>query len=416
MAAAAVFGLYTFRRLQTHTSIVERNQLNDFSVLSVHCAHVSPIAASQFQQRQNKLAQTLYELGAAAYIAEPGPNAQYYANISLSDWWLSERPFLVVITPEVAHASMAADKPEVEAKVTIITPRFEAARASLLHIPTPDTQSDVIFAEWAEDGNPYELVTDIIATLRSTAYKPTQVLVDEGTRFFVVDGIVTAVSKHGYQVHNTPPEVAAIRERKTKEEIEILRCANEVCRVIAGEYRRTPYAPSFRSHYKPFDLFKVRCTSVYVSLRHGPWFVLHLQPLDWRMSTALFSLEVIIWYHRASQGLMSPSTENASLPHGSGTDRILTRNDLILFDIGGSLHGYYSDLTRTFALPDSHIPTQALEKWFLVQTAQKVAARTAREGALASDVDAAARKVIVQKGLGKWFTHRLGHGQWSMEP
>jgi Xaa-Pro aminopeptidase len=111
------------------------------------------------------------------------------------------------------------------------------------------------------------------------------------------------------------------------------------------------------------------------------------------------------------QALISPSTENASLPHGSGTDRILTSNDLILFDIGGSLHGYYSDLTRTFALRGSHIPTQALEKWFLVQAAQQAAARAAKAGALASDVDAAARKVIEGKGLGKWFTHRLGHGK-----
>lgn len=267
---AFVLGLYTLRRLQSPTSIVERHQLNDFSVLSTHCAHVSPIAASHFQQRQSKLAQTLYELGAAAYIAEPGPNAQYYANISLSDWSLSERPFLVVITPEVVHASMASDNPEVEAKVTIVTPRFEATRASLLHIPTPDTQPDVIFAEWAEDGNPYEVVTDIIATLHSTTYTPTQVLVDEAARFFVVDGIVTAVSKHGYQVHSTPPEVAAIRERKTKEEIEILRCANEVCCVLTRQYRRASYALWFRSHYKPFDLSEARCTSVYVSLRHRP--------------------------------------------------------------------------------------------------------------------------------------------------
>ena len=29
-----------------------------------------------------------------------------------------------------------------------------------------------------------------------------------------------------------------------------------------------------------------------------------------------------------------------------------------------------------------------------------------------NDVDAAARDVIVGKGLGKWFTHRLGHGKW----
>ena len=53
-------------------------------------------------------------------------------------------------------------------------------------------------------------------------------------------------------------------------------------------------------------------------------------------------------------------------------------------------------MTRTFALRDSRIPTQAIEKRFLVQTAQQGAARAA-EGALASDVDAAARDVIVGK-------------------
>ena len=139
------------------------------------------------------------DLGAAAHIAEPGPNAQYYANISLSDWQVSERPFLVIITPEVVHASITPGKPEVEAKVTILTPRFEAGHASLLHIPTTVTQADAVFTEWAEDGNPYEVVADIItAPLRSTVYKPTQVLVDEGAHFFVVDGIATAISKLEY--------------------------------------------------------------------------------------------------------------------------------------------------------------------------------------------------------------------------
>lgn len=239
LAAVVVLGFHTFRRLNSHTRIVERNPQDYFSTLSTHCARVPPIAASQFQQRQIKLAQTMYDLGVAAYIAEPGPNAQYYANISLSDWRLSERPFFIVITPEVAHASMASDKPEVEAKVTVITPRFEASRASLLHIPTPDTQQGVIFADWAEDANPYEVVADVITPFHSTTYRPTRVLVDEAARFFVVDGIETAVSKLGYQVHNTPPEVTAIRDRKTKEEIQLLRCANEVCCHITSEYRES---------------------------------------------------------------------------------------------------------------------------------------------------------------------------------
>jgi len=62
----------------------------------------------------------------------------------------------------------------------------------------------------------------IIAPLCSIAYSPTQMLVGGGARFFVVDGIATAVSKLDYQVHSTPLEITAIRERKVKEEIQIL--------------------------------------------------------------------------------------------------------------------------------------------------------------------------------------------------
>ena len=38
--------------------------------------------------------------------------------------------------------------------------------------------------------------------------------------------------------------------------------------------------------------------------------------------------------------------ENAALPHGSGTDKVLTPSDFVLIDCGGELHGYVSDLTR----------------------------------------------------------------------
>jgi Xaa-Pro aminopeptidase len=38
--------------------------------------------------------------------------------------------------------------------------------------------------------------------------------------------------------------------------------------------------------------------------------------------------------------------ENAALPHGSGTDRALGKNDFVLFDCTANLHGYKSDVTR----------------------------------------------------------------------
>ena len=45
--------------------------------------------------------------------------------------------------------------------------------------------------------------------------------------------------------------------------------------------------------------------------------------------------------------------ENAALPHGSGTDRVLGESDFALFDCMASLHGYYSDVTRVLPLTTS---------------------------------------------------------------
>ena len=121
--------------------------------------------------------------------------------------------------------------------------------------------------------------------------------------------------------------------------------------------------------------------------------------------------------------------ENAALPHGSGTNRILGKNDFVLIDCGGSLHGYSSDVTRvrnyyfyackcllsvkTFALSDSDVPGKHQEIWHLVQLAQQTALSTAGNGTVTAAVDHAARKVIRNEGLGQYFTHRLGHGAYE---
>lgn len=58
------------------------------------------------------------------------------------------------------------------------------------------------------------------------------------------------------------------------------------------------------------------------------------------------------WYEQTV--LMSASTdlvisENAALPHGSGSNRLLGKSDFALFDCTASLHGYQSDVTRVSA-------------------------------------------------------------------
>jgi Xaa-Pro aminopeptidase len=88
--------------------------------------------------------------------------------------------------------------------------------------------------------------------------------------------------------------------------------------------------------------------------------------------------------------------------------------DLVLIDCGGSLHGYNSDITRTFALHESTISEEHLTIWYAVQEAQAAAAKAATNGTVTSAVDAAARTVIAKAGYGKHFTHRLGHGISSL--
>ncbi|KAF8525387.1 hypothetical protein JB92DRAFT_2876376, partial [Gautieria morchelliformis] len=54
------------------------------------------------------------------------------------------------------------------------------------------------------------------------------------------------------------------------------------------------------------------------------------------------------------QFLKDLTEENTALLHGGPQDRVLGKLDLVLFDITGTLHGYYSDNTQTFALEAAH--------------------------------------------------------------
>jgi Xaa-Pro dipeptidase len=103
--------------------------------------------------------------------------------------------------------------------------------------------------------------------------------------------------------------------------------------------------------------------------------------------------------------------EFTALPHGSRQPQTLREGSILMLDDGCLVEGYSSDITRTFVLGK---PTAKMHAVFdLVQRAQTAALQTARPGVLAAEVDAAARKVIVDGGYGpgfSYFTHRVGHG------
>ena len=106
--------------------------------------------------------------------------------------------------------------------------------------------------------------------------------------------------------------------------------------------------------------------------------------------------------------------QNAAYPHGTPQGRTLAEGDSILVDTGGFLHGYASDITRTWAYPDpGAIDEPRRRAWSVVHAAQAAALGQIRAGVRCGEVDAAARRVIAEAGFDPdygEFTHRLGHG------
>ncbi|WVF67455.1 hypothetical protein IAT40_002211 [Kwoniella sp. CBS 6097] len=354
-----------------------------------------------YTTRLQAIAQVLDER--SVYITEPGPSAEYYLGaFSKEDWNLSERPFLIAIP--APSSSAAAASGAVEAgdgngdggeDVILLTPAFEALRASLIPLPA-EIKSRVRWVEWREDQSPYAVLADYL-TLKGVG----SFVLDDGVRQSIARGLAGILDEVAGDVVT---EVGKLRERKSSWEIEMLQCANT------------------------FTLHAIRQTKdrMHIGITESQT----AKILEEEMAkTGLVGGEALILFG-----------ENAALPHGSGTDRKLGKKDMILIDAGGKWGGYVSDITRTFALPSSKIPRSHIDLWEAVRKAQ-MAPYTLLHSSTSgptllqfSDLDKAARAIvslwkagipvseptlpeIVQASLltedepdFSIFTHRLGHG------
>jgi Xaa-Pro aminopeptidase len=101
------------------------------------------------------------------------------------------------------------------------------------------------------------------------------------------------------------------------------------------------------------------------------------------------------------------SGANAVLPHYQRNDAVMERG-LVVIDIGCSVGGYASDMTRSF--PVRGEASQAEQKLLEVAAAaHRAAAAELRAGASMSELDEIARKVIADAGFAGFMNHGLGH-------
>ncbi len=131
------------------------------------------------------------------------------------------------------------------------------------------------------------------------------------------------------------------------------------------------------------------------------------------VSREVRDLLIVEGHDDASFAIVASGPNGASPHHGAG-DRRLEPGDPVVLDIGGTIEGYGSDITRMLWITGADgavAPTsEFLQVFELVRAAQAAATAAVRPGARAGDLDEVARSVIRDGGFGDDFLHRLGHG------
>lgn len=311
---------------------------------------VPPITLAELSGRIGKLQALMAEAGVRATYLDTSSSLTYFTGMTLG---ASERLHGTIIP--------ASGTP------IYISPAFEEPKTrTLIRIEGP-------IAVWEEDEDPTLLVADLVANLpvegRALALDPatpfafsSAIIRQLGDRLSILDG--TDLIRSCRQV-KSPAEIAIIQRAMT---------------ASLGVHR-----------------------AVWAGLRAG-----------------ISSTEVTDFIHAAHTRLgMRPIFaaaqfgEATAYPHGVPEAQQLRQGDMVLIDLGARLHGYCSDITRTYVFGEP-TPRQR-QLWDLESRAQRAAFAAAQIGAPCEAVDAAARKLLSDAGFGPDYKvpglpHRTGHG------
>jgi Xaa-Pro dipeptidase len=267
------------------------------------------------------------------------------------EWSNSERMFAMVLP--------------VRGDPAYVCPRFEEERARELIRFGDDVRA------WEEEEDPGALVAGI---LRDRGIGTGTVGMEERVRFFLFDAVQKNAPRAGYTLGT--PVTAGCRMYKSPAELALMQRANDIT----------------------IEAYKA------------------VVPLFHEGMTKAELRELATMAHRAlgvTGSIGANFGESSAFPHGSIQPRDLREGDVVLMDGGCGVEGYRSDISRTTVFGR---PTQRMvDVWDLELEAQNAAFAAARVGVPCEEVDAAARKVIVDAGFGPGYEipglpHRTGHG------
>lgn len=314
-----------------------------------------PITQQERGARIAKVQGLMQEQKIGALLVESGSTLDYFTGVH---WRLSERVTAAIIP--------AKGQP------VIVTPFFEQPTIhEMLQVPAE-------IRTWQEDENPFELMARVLSDHGMPAGP---LAVDAYTRFYVFDSVAKALGKSsgggqrgvvpGYEL------VRACRMFKSPAELALMQIANDI---------------------------------TLAALRH----------VHARLAVGMHAGDVSDLMDHVSAALggepefsMALLNEASAFPHGSKVPQTLREGSVILMDCGCIVHGYQSDISRSWVF-GSPTPRQR-EVWNTVKRGQEIALETAKIGAPTGSIDKAVRAFYESKGWSKNYalpglSHRTGHG------
>lgn len=318
--------------------------------LSSITSKAKPIDEAERKARIARAQTLMAGHGIGAVLIEPGSSLLYFTAVN---WWRSERLTCAVLP--------------VEGEPCLVTPFFEepSVRESL-GVPAE-------VRVWQEHEDPVDVVAGF---LREKKLLERPIGIEETVRYFVVDGL-RKVLPHARLV-SANPVVRGCRMRKSAAEIALMQRASDV---TVAAYRWV--YPRIEAGMGPQDIGALMSNATQ-KLGGGEGFNLILLG------------------------------EASAYPHGSGKPQKVVPGEVVLMDCGCNVHGYQSDISRSFVFGGK--PNDEQRKvWNEVHKGQQIAFAAAKPGVPAGEVDDAVRRYYQSLGYGPDYklpglSHRTGHG------
>jgi len=313
-------------------------------------ADAKPISVNERLARIAKLQRLMVDQKIGALILESGSSLDYFTGIQ---WHRSERTTAAVIPAR--------------GDIVVVTPAFEEPSIRETLAVNGDVQP------WNEHESPF---ARLVGALHDRGVTSGPIAFEATTRLFIVDGVRDA-SGGAYRVVSGDALVKAVRLIKSPAELALMQTANDVT-LAALRYVHG----NVRGGMRP-DEIAAMMNAATVALGGAPEFAL-----------------VLI-------------NEASAYPHGSRQPQTLHEGSVILMDVGCAVHGYQSDISRTWVTGQ---PTAKQRKvWDTVKRGQEIALSTAKLGTPVGAIDDAVRAYYEKEGWGPGYhlpglPHRTGHG------